>query len=207
MFRLCDKEMYWGMDENRQNLVIDRGMALHKMIRLLTMSLGGEGYLTFMGNEFGHPEWIDFPREGNGWSYHYCRRQWSLVDNPDLKYKYLNAFDAAMVGLARKTRLLTGKTRRMWIHQGDKVLMYRRGKAYFAFNFDPNRSFEGYFMPVEEEGDYQVILSTDDYRFGGFGRIHHRTYTALPQPDGRVGFTVYLPSRTAMVLQKKPVRK
>ena len=207
MFRLCDKEMYWGMDENRQNLVIDRGMALHKMIRLLTMSLGGEGYLTFMGNEFGHPEWIDFPREGNGWSYHYCRRQWSLVDNPDLKYKYLNAFDAAMVGLARKTRLLTGKTRRMWIHQGDKVLMYRRGKAYFTFNFDPNRSFEGYFMPVEEEGDYQVILSTDDYRFGGFGRIHHRTYTALPQPDGRVGFTVYLPSRTAMVLQKKPVRK
>ena len=206
MFRLCDKEMYWGMAENRQNLVIDRGMALHKMIRLLTMSLGGEGYLTFMGNEFGHPEWIDFPREGNGWSYQHCRRQWSLVDNPDLKYKYLNAFDVAMISLARKTRLLTGKSKSLWIHQGDKVLMYRRGKAYFAFNFDPSRSFEGYFLPVEEAGEYQVTLSTDDFCFGGFGRIHHKVYTATVQPDGRVGFTIYLPSRTAMVLQKKPTR-
>lgn len=32
------------------------------MIRLLTFSLGSKAYLNFMGNEFGHPEWIDFPR-------------------------------------------------------------------------------------------------------------------------------------------------
>ena len=121
MFRLCDKEMYWAMDRQSQSMIIDRGMALHKLIRLLTMSLGGEGYLTFMGNEFGHPEWIDFPREGNGWSYHYCRRQWSLADNPNLKYSYLNEFEKAMIALARSTRLLTGKTHNLWIHQGDKV--------------------------------------------------------------------------------------
>ncbi|MGM9641070.1 MAG: alpha-amylase family glycosyl hydrolase [Faecousia sp.] len=207
MFRLCDKEMYWGMSDSHQNLVIDRGMALHKMIRLLTMSLGGEGYLTFMGNEFGHPEWIDFPREGNGWSYQYCRRQWSLADNPNLKYKYLNAFEVAMISLARKTRLLAGKTKNLWTHQGDKVLMYRRGKDYFAFNFDPNRSYEGYFFPVEEEGTYEVTLSTDDFCFGGFGRIHHQTYTATRRSDGRLGFNLYLPSRTALVLQKKPSRR
>ena len=207
MFRLCDKEMYWGMSDNHQNLVIDRGMALHKMIRLLTMSLGGEGYLTFMGNEFGHPEWIDFPREGNGWSYQYCRRQWSLADNPNLKYKYLNAFEVAMISLARKTRLLAGKTKNLWTHQGDKVLMYRRGKDYFAFNFDPNRSYEGYFFPVQEEGTYEVTLSTDDFCFGGFGRIHHQSYTATRCSDGRIGFNLYLPSRTALVLQKKPSRR
>ena len=108
MFRLCDKEMYWGMEKTKENMVIDRGMALHKMIRLVTMSLGGEGYLNFMGNEFGHPEWIDFPREGNGWSYQYCRRQWSLPDNPNLKYSFLNEFDKAMVALSQKYKLLAG---------------------------------------------------------------------------------------------------
>ena len=208
MFRLCDKEMYWAMDRQSQSMIIDRGMALHKLIRLLTMSLGGEGYLTFMGNEFGHPEWIDFPREGNGWSYHYCRRQWSLADNPNLKYSYLNEFEKAMIALARSTRLLTGKTHNLWIHQGDKVLMYQRGKAVFTFNFDPTRSFSGYFVPVREEGEYQVLLSSDDGRFGGQNRISTtQVYRAVRQGDGRIGFQIYLPSRTALVLQKKPARR
>jgi|TARA_B110001450_G_scaffold246123_1_gene259899 1,4-alpha-glucan branching enzyme len=66
------------------------------MIRLLTASLGGDAYLNFMGNEFGHPEWIDFPREGNNNSYHYCRRQWSLFDNQDLRYSQLGEWDKAM---------------------------------------------------------------------------------------------------------------
>lgn len=106
MFRLCDKEMYWSMEKNTQNYIIDRGVALHKMIRFITMTLGGEGYLNFMGNEFGHPEWIDFPREGNGWSYHYCRRQWSLVDNPNLKYCWLNDFDKAMISFTKEHHIL-----------------------------------------------------------------------------------------------------
>ena len=105
-FRLMDAEMYWKMAVDQQSLIIDRGMALHKMIRLVTLATGGEGWLNFMGNEFGHPEWIDFPREGNGWSYEYCRRQWSLVDNPSLRFKFLNAFDQAMVRLAQEARLL-----------------------------------------------------------------------------------------------------
>ena len=202
MFRLCDEQMYWGMEKSNQNMIVDRGMALHKMIRLLTMSLGGEGYLTFMGNEFGHPEWIDFPREGNGWSHHYCRRQWSLADNPNLKYQFLNEFEKAMVALGKKLRLFSGKTKSLWTHQGDKVLMYARGSGIFAFNFDPTRSFEGYFVPVPEAGEYQVVLTSDDWDFGGHGRVPHNTYTAKPQADGRIGFQVYLPSRTATVFKK-----
>lgn len=208
MFRLCDKEMYWGMAIARENMVIDRGMALHKLIRLVTMSLGSEGYLTFMGNEFGHPEWIDFPREGNGWSYQYCRRQWSLADNPFLKYQFLNAFEKAMVKMAKESGVIGGQDTQLLVHNGDHVMAYQKGGAFFVFNFDPTRSYNGYLVPVKEEGDYQVILSSDDAEFGGQGRIAAQTYHAARQPDGRIGFQVYLPSRTAMVLErrKKPDR-
>jgi len=202
MFRLCDQQMYWSMGKNDSNMIIDRGVALHKMLRLLTMSLGGEGYLTFMGNEFGHPEWIDFPREGNGWSYHYCRRQWSLADNKDLKYQYLNAFEKDMVVVARKHRVLTGHDKQLLLHNSDNVLVYKKGGSTFVFNFDPTRSYNGYFVPVAEAGVYQVELSTDDHCYGGHGRVYHQNYTAVKQPDGRVGFQIYLPSRTATVLKK-----
>jgi len=203
MFRLCDQEMYWSMDTWNQNGTIDRGMAIHKMLRLLTMSLGGEGYLTFMGNEFGHPEWIDFPREGNGWSYHYCRRQWSLADNPNLKYQYLQSFDRDMVAAAKKYRVVGGQDKQLLVHNSDNILAYKKGNATFIFNFDPTRSYDGYFVPMAEEGTYQVVLSTDDYCYGGHGRIYHQSYTATTYPDGRIGFQIYLPSRTAVVFRKK----
>ncbi len=196
MFRLCDQEMYYHMHKNSRSLVIDRGMALHKMLRLLTMSLGGEGYLTFMGNEFGHPEWIDFPREGNGWSYHYCRRQWRLADDPDLKYPYLLAFEKAMVALAKEYGILEHRDRQLYLHNDDKVMVYEKGDVLFVFNFHPERSFTGYGIPVPEKGNYQVVMSTDDFSFGGQGRIYHQSYTGINN------FSMYLPSRTATVLKK-----
>ena len=203
MFRLCDQQMYWSMGKNDNDLTIERGMALHKMLRLLTMSLGGEGYLTFMGNEFGHPEWIDFPREGNGWSYHYCRRQWSLADSKDLKYQFLNEFEKAMVAFARRHRVIQGRDHQLLVNNGDNVLVYKKGGGIFVFNFDPNTSYEGYFVPTATTGKYRVVMSTDDYCFGGHGRVYHQTYTASKQPDGRIGFQIYLPSRTATVLKKE----
>ena len=201
MFRLCDKEMYWGMEKGSQNMIIDRGMALHKMLRLLTMSLGGEGYLTFMGNEFGHPEWIDFPREGNGWSYHYCRRQWSLADNPALRYEYLNDFEKAMVALGKRQRIFTGRDRQLCVENNKKWMAYQKGTGIYVFNFHPTESYTGVFVPVPEEGNYRVVLSTDDYCFGGFGRIYHQTYETV-EKDGKTGVLLYLPSRTALVLEK-----
>ena len=208
MFRLCDKEMYYSMEAWNPNGIVDRGMALHKLIRLLTMSLGGEGYLTFMGNEFGHPEWIDFPREGNGWSHHYCRRQWSLADNPDLKYQYLQNFETAMVDVAKKNRVLSSRDKQLLLNNTDKTLVFKKGTAYFAFNFHPVNSYDGLFVPVEDEGKYKVVLASDNYNFGGHGRIaNDYIYTAQKQEDGRIGFKIYLPSRTAVVLKKKPSRK
>ncbi len=203
MFRLCDQEMYWGMETHNQNMVIERGMAIHKLLRLITMSLGGEGYLTFMGNEFGHPEWIDFPREGNGWSYHYCRRQWSLADNPNLKYQYLYAFEKAMVEMAKKQKVIGGQDIQLQLHNTDKVLVYKKGGAVFAFNFHPVNSYDGYVLTMPETGNYEVIFSSDDYQFGGHGRVYHQTYTATKQENGKPGFRIYLPNRTAIVLRKK----
>ncbi len=203
IFRLCDAEMYWSMNKGSQNAIIDRGIALHKMIRLITSTVVGEGYLNFMGNEFGHPEWIDFPREGNGWSYHYCRRQWSLVDNYCLRYHYLLDFDKAMIKMLKKERALNRPARSQWIQDGDKVLIYTKKKLAFAFNFHPEKSFENYFVPVEEAGVYTAILTTDAHEFGGFDRIDMQyQYVAEKTVDGRLGFFCYLPSRTAIVFKK-----
>ena len=201
MFRLCDKEMYWGMEKSSQNMIIDRGIALHKMLRLLTMSLGGEGYLTFMGNEFGHPEWIDFPREGNGWSYHYCRRQWSLADNPALRYEYLNDFEKAMVALGKRQRVFTGRDRQLCMENEKKWMAYQKGAGIYVFNFHPTESYTGCFVPVPEEGSSKVVMSTDDFCFGGYGRVHHQTYETV-EKDGKTGILLYLPCRTALVLEK-----
>jgi len=203
MFRLCDSEMYYSMGVDQPNLIVDRGIALHKLLRLVTLSLGGEGYLTFMGNEFGHPEWIDFPREGNGWSHHYCRRQWSLADNPNTKYKYLYAFEKAMIAMAQKTRVLTGKTEYLDIDHPRKLMAYRRGKTVFLFNFHPDRSVEDYFLPMKDAGEYKVILSSDDSEFGGQDRVSREyVYKTEKNDQGQLGIRIYIPSRCAVVLRK-----
>ena len=211
MFRLCGDQMYTGMSKFQQNMTVDRAMALHKMIRLITSSLAGEGYLNFMGNEFGHPEWIDFPREGNGWSYHYCRRQWSLAENDTLHYCELNEFDKAMISLLKKDNVLAKETEFLYHHEGDKMIAYGKGKDMFVFNFHPYKSFDGYFLPVKEEGEYQVTLSTDQEVFGGQGRIDMEYRYQAQEIEGRgLGFLCYIPSRCGMVIKKcrkKPVRK
>ena len=202
MFRLCDSEMYNSMNVSSQSMIIDRGMALHKMLRLITMTLGGEGYLTFMGNEFGHPEWIDFPREGNGWSYHYCRRQWSLADNPDLRYGFLRQFDQDMIAASKKHRIMGGKEIQLSLDNTHKTLVYKKGGGIFAFNFHPTYSQFGFEAVVPEKGDYAVIMSSDDHCYGGFGRVYHQTYTAEKRADGKYVIKLYLPSRTAIMLKK-----
>jgi len=206
MFRLCDAEMYTAMSKSIQSPVIHRGMALHKMLRLLTASLAGEGYLTFMGNEFGHPEWIDFPREGNGWSYHYCRRQWSLADREDLHYGELRAFDAAMVAFLKKYKIPIKEKEQLWCHNQDKTLIYAAGDFIFAFNFHPTKSFERYMIPVMKEGRYQVELTSDDTAFGGDGRVDTRYVYQSSRLYLCEGFTCYLPSRSVTVFRKKKNR-
>jgi len=203
MFRLCDAAMYTAMGKGEQSVIIDRGIALHKMIRLLTAPLAGEGYLNFMGNEFGHPEWIDFPREGNNWSYHYCRRQWSLVDNKDLKYHYFWDFDKEMIALLKDNNVLELPTVNRWLHQDDKVIVFSKGELLFVYNFHPAKSFEGYFIQTGEKGKYKVVLSSDDSSFGGYDRVDNNyVYSAGSDPCGMIGFKCYLPSRTAFVLKK-----
>ena len=208
MFRLAEARMYTDMDKICHNEVIDRAMALHKMLRLVTMSAGGNGYLNFMGNEFGHPEWIDFPLEGNGWSHHYCRRQWSLVDNGYLKYGQLNAFDTAMIHAARDNDILADGTAHLrLIHQDDHMLAYERGGLVFVFNFDPCRSHEDYVIPVSAPCDHEVLFTTDDADFGGFDRIGHELRSAYVPGQSGPALKLGLPPRTAMVLRPVPVKK
>lgn len=197
IFRLIDKEMYFSMDKGSVNLTVDRGVALHKMIRLITAAACGGGYLNFMGNEFGHPEWIDFPREGNGWSYAHARRQWSLPDNPNLRYHALEEFDRAMVSFLLKGDVLDGRPVQLWVNEADQILVFRRKNSIFAFNFNPEVSFTGYDFGAPE-GEYRVVLDTDDTEFGGFGRIDH----GLNYVTQNGTLRLYLPSRCALVLEK-----
>jgi 1,4-alpha-glucan branching enzyme len=206
-FELMDAEMYGRMTNATQSLVVDRGVALHKMIRLVTIATANGGYLNFMGNEFGHPEWIDFPREGNNWSYHYARRQWSLRDNPELRYHGLAEFDAAMLTCLqdappahiRPPRLLTA-------HDGDKVLAFTRDPYLFVCNFHQDRSFTDYGIAAVP-GNWELVLDSDEMRFGGFGRIvPGQRFEAAPMaitPESTTSMIhIYLPTRTALVFRR-----
>jgi 1,4-alpha-glucan branching enzyme len=204
-FRLMDKDMYFHMAKAEQSLVIDRGIALHKMIRLFTISLGGEAWLNFMGNEFGHPEWIDFPREGNNWSYKYARRQWSLIEKDYLKYHWLSDFDRAMLQLMKNYQIMQALP--PWLLKADeacKTIVFERNHLVFVFNWHPSDSIPDYEIPLKQTGDYELILSTDDPLFGGFGRmdksIRYPSYTR----DEQAFMKIYNTNRTAMVF--KPVK-
>jgi len=212
IFRMIDAEMYTGMSKSDHTLKIDRGIALHKMIRLLTFSTAGGGYLNFMGNEFGHPEWIDFPREGNNWSYKYARRQWGLLENDNLKYQYLASFDRQMTSLQNDFRILDDLyIGRITENSSDKVIAFTRGDLLFVFNFHPSLSFTDYGIPVK--GRFRIILDSDDPAFGGFDRIDRNSaYTSVRKAERatlNVPFRLYLylPSRTAIVFKREAVRK
>ncbi len=207
IFRLIDKEMYWSMNKDSQNLIIDRGIALHKMIRLITLATSGGGYLNFMGNEFGHPEWIDFPREGNNWSFKYARRQWRLVDDKNLKYHFLADFDKAMIDLVRNMEVLIQPYCYLWLsNTGDQVLAFERKEHLFVFNFNPSKSFTDYGIVVNP-GKYKIVLNTDSPVFGGFGLIDE-SLTYFAAKTGKLSsqnqLKLYLPSRCALVLEKLP---
>ena len=203
IFRLADAAMYTDMNKDCHNPVIDRAMALHKMIRLFTLGGGGEGYLNFMGNEFGHPEWIDFPREGNGWSFHYCRRQWSLLENGFLKYEYLGAFDRDMIAMAREHKLFSQQMADLRLmKEPEKTICFERAGLLFALNFHPEQSLNNVLVPVGEAGVYEVALCSDDWCYGGWGQIAHMDYHSKTF-DGQEYVELYLPARTAVVLKRK----
>jgi 1,4-alpha-glucan branching enzyme len=208
IFRLIDADMYWFMSKLMStSYKVDRGIALHKMIRLVTATTINGGYLNFMGNEFGHPEWIDFPREGNGWSYKYARRQWHLADDHNLKYHYLGDFDKAMLKLIKSVPDFQATAIiKIWEKDGDNVLAYMREDLLFVFNFHPNKSFNDYGI-LTPQGEYEVVLNTDNPDFGGFGlnddSIHHFTqYDPLYATDNKGWLKLYLPARTAFVMKK-----
>ena len=213
IFRLIDADMYWHFQKGDENGTVHRGIALHKMIRLVTASTINGGYLNFMGNEFGHPEWIDFPREGNGWSYKYARRQWNLVDNHNLCYHYLGDFDNDMVHLLRKAMVDIRRypVQEIWHDDGDQILAYMRGSLVFVFNFSPNRSYEGYGFRVPE-GEYEVVLNTDAKAYGGNGladdSVKHLTnFDPLLARDHKGWLKLYIPARSAVVLKKREDKK
>lgn len=194
IFRLIDKDMYDHMQVGDDNLVVERGMALHKIIRLLTASTNAGGYLNFMGNEFGHPEWIDFPREGNDWSYHYARRQWSLVDNPRLKYQWLKSFDAAMIDIVKQ--IDDNAYHYVTIDSDRRLISFVRDGHLFIFNLSPATSYTDHVIPTFD-GDYRLVLSSDDINFGGQARVDPAmTYSATGQKT-----KLYLPARTALVFR------
>jgi len=202
IFELLDAEMYTKMEVGSQSLIIDRGIALHKMIRLVTLATGGDGYLNFMGNEFGHPEWIDFPREGNNWSYHYARRQWSLVENDNLRYRYLNNFDKKIIGLFNQEGLLKHEPQLWYVHCGDQILAFERGDYLFVFNFSPEHSYSDYDINVFGS-EFELLFSSDDDLFNGFNRLIPEQKYIVDKTDGKSTIKLYIPNRTVSVLKKK----
>ncbi len=207
IFRLIGADMYYFMELGHENYRVDRGIALHKMIRLITLATAGHGYLNFMGNEFGHPEWIDFPRKGNNWSYKYARRQWSLMDNPILKYGFLGVFDKDMIKLAKNNSLYKSPDVRLIKEDSwDKILIFSRMGLIFAFNFHPVNSYENYSFEVGMPSEYRMILDSDSKNYGGHARLDpfQRHFTLHNEDKNSYYLSLYLPSRTAIVLKSIP---
>jgi 1,4-alpha-glucan branching enzyme len=210
IFRLIDKEMYYSMRKDQPNLIVDRGIALHEMIRLATLSAAGGSYLNFMGNEFGHPEWIDFPREGNNWSYKHARRIWSISEDPELKFHWLYDFDKEMISFASENKLLSIPSVDLVLeNKPDKVVAWHRGLFLFVFNFNPVQSFTDYGIPLGA-GKYKIVLNTDSGSFGGHDLVDEDiSYYTMPSAgiDSQHYLNLYLPSRTALVLKKIDIPK
>ncbi len=211
IFEMIGVQMYTSMRVSDRDLVVERGVALHKMIRLATLATAGHGYLNFMGNEFGHPDWVDFPREGNNWSYHYARRQWRLRDEAGLKYRFLADFDKAMIALAKRFELPGGSPPRLVrLDEHDKVLAFERGGLFFFFNFHPSNSLVNYSLEAPP-GKYVLELDTDEGRFGGQDRLASgQQHIAMPQSEGgalRHMIQVYLPCRAGMVLRRLTAKR
>jgi 1,4-alpha-glucan branching enzyme len=205
VFRLIGSEMYEKMRTEDESLIVDRGIALHKMIRQITLATAGHGYLNFMGNEFGHPEWIDFPRTGNDWSFRYARRQWHLADDPNLRYHFLRDYDREMIALARRFGILEyPEIRLLYEHNDDKVLAFTRANLVFVYNFHPTRSFTDYPIPATA-GRFRLVFDSDAYRFGGNDRlVPDQRYDAVGEPhSGARRVFLYLPNRTALVLAQQ----
>ena len=204
-FELMDAKMYDSMEASNNDMVVERGIALHKMIRLITVATAGGGYLNFMGNEFGHPEWIDFPREGNDWSHNYARRQWSLRDNGFLKYRFLAEFDKAMLNIISEYNIIDEQVKHCYTHGDDKILAFKRGELVFVFNFHPTLSEEDYFVTLPK-GNYTLLMNSDEEQFGGQERItngqFYKASTRTRKKVKKTGIKIYLPCRTAMVLKK-----
>ncbi|MCL2073523.1 MAG: alpha amylase C-terminal domain-containing protein [Marinilabiliaceae bacterium] len=209
IFRLADKEMYDYMSKEKQNLIIDRALSLHKMIRLLTATTAYSGYLNFMGNEFGHPEWIDFPREGNDWSYKFARRQWSLLDNNNLKFEWLGDFDCKMIKTIKKYKLLTHSDIRLCLaNETDQILAFERDGLLMIFNFSPTNSYFDYGIPIIA-GKFKTILNSDSPEFGGYDRIDDSIVhfsQPLPHNKNNHQIKIYIPARTALILERMVVR-
>jgi 1,4-alpha-glucan branching enzyme len=211
-FQLADAAVYTGMANGQNSLPVERAVALHKMARLATAALSGGAYLTFMGNEFGHPEWIDFPREGNGWSYRHARRQWSLRDDPRLRFKALADFDAQMLSVLAAATAADGapalldKPVCLAANEQDKILAFVRGDLLAVFNFNPVRSFENYGILVPPATRWRHCLDTDELRFGGQGRIAAGQIfqPVLVAARGEIvqQIRLYVPARTAVVLKR-----
>ncbi|XP_058788762.1 1,4-alpha-glucan-branching enzyme isoform X2 [Phymastichus coffea] len=203
-FWLMDKEMYSYMSTlSPQNSVITRGIALHNMIVLITHSLGGEAFLNFMGNEFGHPEWLDFPRQGNNENYNYARRQWNLIDDELLKYKFMGRWDAAVNSLEEKYGWLSSDPAYVsWKHEDDKIITFERANLVFVFNFHPYKSFADYPVGVNQPGKYKIVLNSDNLEFGGDDRIDINVlHCTKPEPFANRlhRIFIYIPSRTTIV--------
>ncbi|WP_373523851.1 alpha-amylase family glycosyl hydrolase [Aquiflexum sp.] len=199
-FWLMDKEMYSSMSKLQNSLVVDRGVALHKMIRMITIALGGEGYLNFIGNEFGHPEWVDFPRLGNDWSYQYARRQWSLVDSDHLRYHDLFQWDKAMIKFIKDYSVLaSGPAEQLHLDAEKKIIAFERTGLVFIFSWNISESIFGFEFQVPEKGKYKIILNSDDKKFGGFGRIEGDPVYPSDK-EGKI--QIYLPNRTCLIFKK-----
>lgn len=199
-FWLADKETYWNMDIDSKNIIIDRAIALHKLIRLISITIAGDGYLNFMGNEFGHPEWIDFPREGNGWSYHYACRRWHLADDKKLRFQFLQQFDKTLIQLFNERQLLNYPTELIYTDNEHKIIVCRKQNLLFIFNFHPSNDHV-VTISSSASAKFHRLLLTNIKKFGEYSPDTKNVFYQTSLRNNQYLLEVPLQKRSAAILE------
>jgi len=106
-----------------------------------------------------------------------------------------------MISLLSEFNLLASlPAQQINMDEANKVIIFERNNLIFAFNFHFENSIADYKFNSIGKGTYKIILSTDDDEVGGFARVDTSLEYITDENDQ---LSVYLPSRAAMILNKK----
>ena len=201
IFRLLGPKMYTDMHAETQSHDVHLAVAVVNVAKSIVFFLGGEAWMSFIGNEFGHPDWVEFPTPDNDDCFEYAYRKWYLATDSALMYEKMAAFDRDLMH-QRKIAVTWDESYMTapLLDDNRKLSVFHRDRVVLVCNTTTDVSYEDVWVPVPEQGNYRVILSTEEHRYGGYGRVNENMQYATIAVDGNAYIRLYVPSMSAIFM-------